>query len=659
MQKQHHYNSKIFNSGKSPDGLMRALKEFFRNKRNGYSMIKNVSLLSMLFLTIFLWQCKEDDFKGEIKGVCPEVTVTDPANGALNVVTNKKITATFNENMDTSTINGTTFLIKQGTNLIAGKVTYSGNTATFTPANLLAANTVYTGTITTGAHDAAGNALRANFVWSFNTGVVPTVIATDPANGDADVVLSKIITATFSTQMDPLTINSTTVVIKQGATIIPGVVTYLGTIATFIPASYLAANTVYTGTITTGAKDIAGNALANNYTWSFATGSIPWVISTDPINGATGVAVNKIIKANFSKAMNPLTLTTATFTIKQGVTNVAGVVTYSGTTATFTPTSNLASNTVYTGTITTGAKDVAGNPLAADYTWSFTTAIAQYVVGLSSNPLSGGSTSGGGTFNSGASVTALAAPAAGYAFTNWTEGAVIASVNASYTFVLAGNRTLVANFTALPTGPPTVDLGCAAGFAILAGSTVTNTGNTIITGDLGLSPGSALTGFPPGVLIGTSSISNTTSDNAKLCLTSAFNDAAGRSLNVIVVSDGELGGKTLAPGLYKSAPGSFGITNSDLTLDAQGNVNAVWIFQMPSSTLTVGNGRKVILAGGAQANNIFWQVGSSATIGTTAVMKGTILADQSITLKTGATLDGRALTRIAAVTLDFNMVTKP
>jgi hypothetical protein len=146
---------------------------------------------------------------------------------------------------------------------------------------------------------------------------------------------------------------------------------------------------------------------------------------------------------------------------------------------------------------------------------------------------------------------------------------------------------------------------------------------------------------------------------AKTDLSTAFTDAEKRSTNVIVQATGELGGLTLAPGLYKAPAGSFAITLVDLTLDAQGDSSAVWIFQMPSSTLTVGNGRQVILAGGAKASNIYWQVGSSATLGTTVIFKGNILASQSITLQTGATLDGRALTQIAAVTLDSNTVTEP
>jgi hypothetical protein len=212
-----------------------------------------------------------------------------------------------------------------------------------------------------------------------------------------------------------------------------------------------------------------------------------------------------------------------------------------------------------------------------------------------------------------------------------------------------------------PAGPESVDLQSAADFAILAGAGITNVNNpgTIINGDIGASPTPSVDGFPPGVLNGTLHAADPTAEQAKLDLTAAYNDAAGRSLNVVTIADGELGGLTLAPGLYMSAPGSFAITSVDLTLDAQGDANAVYIFQMPSSTLTVGNGRQVILSGGAKASNIFWQVGTSATLGTTSVFKGTIMADQAITLETGATLDGRALARIAAVSLDTNVITVP
>jgi hypothetical protein len=194
------------------------------------------------------------------------------------------------------------------------------------------------------------------------------------------------------------------------------------------------------------------------------------------------------------------------------------------------------------------------------------------------------------------------------------------------------------------------------GFAVLAGSTVANTALTVVNGDLGLSPGTAVTGFPPGVVNGTNHITDSAAAQAQLDLTTAYNDAAGRTVGAIAVA-GNLGGLTLPPGLYKSTS-SLAISSGDLTLDALGNTNAVFIFQI-ASTLTTTSGRQVILAGGAKAANIYWQVGTSAVLGTTSVFKGTIMADQSITLTTGATLEGRALAHVAAVTLDANTITVP
>ncbi len=201
-----------------------------------------------------------------------------------------------------------------------------------------------------------------------------------------------------------------------------------------------------------------------------------------------------------------------------------------------------------------------------------------------------------------------------------------------------------------------VNLRSAALFSILAGSTVTNTGPTHVIGDLGVSPGTAVTGFLPGILVGTQHSADPTSASAEADLTVAYNDAAGRTLCPVSVA-GNLGGLTLAPGLYKSTS-SLEVSSGDLTLDARGNANAIFIFQM-ASTLVTTVGRQVILTGGAKASNVYWQVGSSATLGTYSSFKGTVMADQAITLKTGATLEGRALARIAAVTLDSNAVIRP
>jgi len=199
-----------------------------------------------------------------------------------------------------------------------------------------------------------------------------------------------------------------------------------------------------------------------------------------------------------------------------------------------------------------------------------------------------------------------------------------------------------------------VGLGTAGNFAVLAGSTVTNTGPSVISGSVGLAPGSAVTGFPPGiVLAGTIQVANGVALQAKGDLVTAYNDAAGRSSTATV--SGDLAGRTLKPGVYTSAS-SLGLSGQ-LTLDAQGDPSAVFVFQAGSS-LIVGSGSQINLIGGAQACNVYWQVGSSATIGTSSAFVGNILALTSITMTTGATLQGSALARNGAVTLDTNTITR-
>ncbi|HXN07691.1 MAG TPA: ice-binding family protein, partial [Nitrospiria bacterium] len=243
----------------------------------------------------------------------------------------------------------------------------------------------------------------------------------------------------------------------------------------------------------------------------------PVVTSVNPANGATKVAINRHITATFNKAMKPATLSSATFTVTgPGTTSVSGSVSYSGLTATFVPINALTASTGYTATVMTGARDLAGDPLASNYVWHFTTG------------------------------------------------------------------TLVAQAP--------VYLGSANSFVVLAGSTVTNTGPTILNGDLGLSPGvsTSITGFPPGIVNGVV-YSGVTSPagQAKIDLTNAYTDAASRSTAPVTVT-ADLGGTTVYPGLYVSGS-SMGITG-DLTLDAQGDSEAVFIFQMPSSTLTTAVG---------------------------------------------------------------------
>ena len=417
----------------------------------------------------------------------------------------------------------------------------------------------------------------------------------------------------------------------------------------------------------------------------------PTVSSTSPTDGAMDVAINAKITATFSQDMAPSTITTpGTFTLRHGTTSVSGEVTYAANrVAIFTPEDNLAPDTTFTATITHEATNLAGNALECDYVWRFTTGAtsddtAPYVISTSPPDLArdvdvnkkitatfneemdpstidettftlqqGGPVSGTVTYASGTatfSPDASLAPDTTYTATITTGVRDLAGIAMALPYVWSFT-------TAGTTGEAApIDLRSAAPFLVLAGSTVTSTGFTVVNGDLGVSPGSAVDGFPPGIVTGIIHVSDPVADQAKLDLTTAYLDAAARSVNRVTVA-GNLGGQTIYPGLYWSES-SLAISSGDLTLDALGDANAVFIFQM-GSTLTTTTGRQVILSGSADAANIYWQVGSSATLGTYSHFEGNILALESITLETGATLNGRALTQIGAVTLDASTINMP
>jgi hypothetical protein len=433
-------------------------------------------------------------------------------------------------------------------------------------------------------------------------GVCPAVISTSPLNGAIGVSLDKIITATFNEVMNPVTITQESFTLElaaKGVMSIAGIVSYSSTTAYFAPSSALTPNTDYTGTIKSSVKDLMGNAIQADYEWTFTTGSLPTVISADPANNATSVVLNKTVTATFSVPMDPLTLTSTTFTLKQGVTPVFGTISYTGTTAYFKPFSSLLSNTTYTATITTGAESVQGNPLANDYVWKFST-------GTTVSPLG-------------------------------------------------------------------VDLKSAGQFGILAGVGISNNAgfSEIHDMNVGISPGvrSSITGFPPAIMVNGAIYA---SDDiappgvaamliqAKQDLTDAYLFAEGATSPAPATVAGDQGGKTLAPGIYKSTS-TLLIQSGDLTLDAQGDANAVWIFQIASDFTTVGGaGGNVILRGGAQAKNVYWQTGSSATIGDYTSFNGNILALTSITMNSHATAVGRMLARNGSVVLtSTNIINKP
>jgi hypothetical protein len=199
-----------------------------------------------------------------------------------------------------------------------------------------------------------------------------------------------------------------------------------------------------------------------------------------------------------------------------------------------------------------------------------------------------------------------------------------------------------------------VGLGTVAGYSVLGGASVTNTGATTLQGNLGVSPGTLITGFPPGIVGGVTHAADAPALQAQSDLATAYNDAAGRAMTANVGST--LGGKTLVSGVY-TASSSAGLTGT-LTLDAKGDPTAVFIFQI-GSTLTTASSSSVSMINGAQPCNVFWQIGSSATLGTNSDFVGTILAHTSISVTTGVTVQGRALARIGSVTLDTDVFTAP
>jgi hypothetical protein len=325
----------------------------------------------------------------------------------------------------------------------------------------------------------------------------------------------------------------------------------------------------------------------------------PKVMSTFPLSKAQNVASNGAIMATFTEAMDPTTITAVTFRLEQGAVAVPGVVSYFNTTATLLPSLPLALGATYTATISAKATDLAGNPLAATYSWNFTTDVSA------------------------------------------------------------------------PKGPAPVMLGAAGGYAILAKSAIANVPTSAITGNLGLSPAAAsyITGFSltrQGTLWTTPQVVGSVfaADNdpptptnlttAIGAMETAYTDAAGRPTpDFINLATGAIGGLTMLPGLYTWT------TSVTMASDVQisGSPNDVWIFQI-AGDLSMSSAKSITLSGGAQARNIFWQVGGHVDLGTSAHAEGVILGKTQINLGAGASVNGRLLAQ-TAVNLASSTVIAP
>ncbi|WP_404409420.1 ice-binding family protein [Pseudidiomarina marina] len=621
----------------------------------------------------------------------PMVVITQPMTSSpgptLNVPVNSTVFAVFNESMLASTISETSFTVSCEAPCVApdGALTYDADTKTalFTPTDDLEANTTYTVTVASTVTDLAGNELAGNqavttpsdYMWQFTTSLMPDttrprVTITEPLTTSPgptnDVPVNTAITAIFTENMVPVgfTAVNFTLTCETPCVSPTGEVSYVigSRSAVFTPEENLIEGTTYTATISSAVTDIAGNELAGNqapvtdasdYVWTFTTvEAIPVVNlsveTTDPLNAGTlsvcpNASINATVDIPSGTRLNPTTVNDLTFTIVEDENPANAVIAESitldvdtGTIITFIPQTQLAEGVTFRATVSGGAngvKDliVPGNEMLEDYVWLFTTVPAvesclepvdlQTVAPFGSFGGTSGATNQGlltvinGDLGSTAVSTLITGfvsePGCEYTITPLNEGQVNGKI-----------------FTSPP--PPTV--ACPQDGTAVTEAIAIQARLDAEAAYIALTPANLPGGLDPG------------NDN--------------------------LASLTLSPGIYTAQSGAFRIQGGDLTLDAQGNQNAVWVFQM-ATTLTVGGPgadfpQSVTLINGAQAKNIFWQVGSAATINAAGggTMKGTIISQAGVSISTAGnvnivTLDGRALSLGASVTVVNTVINVP
>jgi hypothetical protein len=469
----------------------------------------------------------------------------------------------------------------------------------------------------------------------------PTIIAFTPSAGAINEPINRKLSATFSEDMNAASISTSSFLVVNTTlgTTVTGTVSYSTSArtASFTPAgSTFAANSNFRVTINTVATDLAGNALAGNtavvpasgdQVWTFSTGSssdntAPTVSTLSPANGATGVCLTQTLNATFSEPMDAATINSTTFTVTDAGVSVAGSVSYNATSnvASFAPANpaGFAASRTFVATIaagSSGVKDPAGNPLAANRVWSFTTGTQACTTGVNLRTIAAF-----GAFGGGAGIT-----------------------NQGINTVVNGN------------------LGTTAACTLMTGFHDGANTYTQTPLNIGAVNGSVFCAPPAPGTTATQSIATQARADAQ----SAYNALAAMPPG----SDpgaGQLGGLVLPPAVYTSAGGTFAITSGNLTLDGGGDPNATWVFQS-AAALTVGLGatpRTVFLINGAQAKNVFWQVGSAARIEDGSTMVGTIIAPAGVTISTAGqtiqtTLTGRAIGLTASVTMVNTTIVAP
>lgn len=641
--------------------------------------------LAIVFCTLTVGCSGSDQILGASSNVAtapepPAVTVVSPEDGAISVPVNAAVTATLTQPVAPLTGAATfTLTCPAPCPSAAGTVTLDAtNTiATFFPPGNLEPLTIYTATVTGAQSLVTSVPMAAPFTWQFiTTGSTPDtsrprVTQTEPATTNpgptANAPTNAAIVAVFSKSMAPATIeaiNADTFTVTCAAPCVSptGTVSYAidSRTAVFTPAAALATNTTYTATITTAAMDLAGNALAgnqaalpaaSNYQWMFTTAAVAApsgnvaVSSTSPSANELNVCPNATVSATFAVPsglrLDPATVDAATFTVTGPTAtpvNAASIVLDVGTgqIATFTPQTAFTVGDTYTATIiggVNGVKDLAipANEIASDLTWTFTAGSTTQCPAPAAIPLR--TVAPFGTFGGSAGMT-----------------------NSGIQSVINGDIGTIATATSSITGFHdtagdiyTESLGANVG--AVNGTIYTCTNST--TGPTSASP---------------NVVACAVATQARLDAQAAYLELAGMPPGADPGAN--LASLTLAPGVYTAPAGSFLIEGGDLTLDAQGDANAVWVFQM-ATTLTVGGPgaaapQSIILIGGAQAKNVFWQVGSFATINAAGggTIVGTIISQTGAAFSTAGntnllTLNGRVLSLGASVTMVNTVINVP
>jgi len=666
----------------------------------------------LIILVVLFAGCKKDDYVEKI-GVCFRVIATDPINVERSVPYNQIVSATFNAKVDPATMDESSFTLKQGSTVIGGSVSYTDSTATFTPTVALSPLTVYTGTIKSTVTNTWGNAMQADYVWSFTT-MPQILLVSNPilggitSGGGAFAEGATVtITATplpgyaFVNWTENGSVVSLSPSLKSNSLNAPSGTTEVSASSSyqFVMGNTNRSITANFALVVLGnfSINLSSNPVAGGSTLgggSFVENSVKTVTAT-PNTGYTfvnwtenGVIVSTNTSFNFTLTANKTLV--AHFLINSyslTASGVNGTVAKNPNLSTFdygsvvvlTPTANVGySFTSWGGDASGNANPLsvtmnANKAITANFTLNTTyTLTASGVNGtVSKNP---NLTS----YNSGAIVELTATPAVGYTFSSWS-GDATGSVN-PLNVTMNANKVITANFTltsVIGIGPGNIDLGGAALYTILSKTGISTTGITSITGNIGVSPNAAtgITGFglvmDPSNVFSKSNPSSLVSGNVYAAdyavptpanistavsdMETAFTTANNKTLSVITeLGAGNITGMTLAPGLYKWGTGLL-ISASGVTLS--GAANDTWVFQIAQG-MTVADGAHIILAGGAQAKNIYWITASDAVIGSTVHFNGNILSKTLVSINTGSTVTGRLLGQ-TAVTLNAATVILP